>query len=144
MQVTFLGTGAPLSPRRATLGLLVTAPGCAPLLIDTCGGFELARRLASIGHPLREIRNVIATHRHMDHTGGFPALFLANMPLEIVAIADTHGGIAELMAAGYPEWPLHAEVARTTIDPTESRDIGGFGVQFFPVQHRVETVAVRV
>ena len=100
-----------------TLGMLVTAPGCAPLLIDTCGGFELARRLASIGHPLKDIRNVIATHRHMDHTGGFPALFLANMPLDIYAIADTHAGIDELVAAGYPEWPPHAEVTRTTRQP---------------------------
>ncbi|MGN6362717.1 MAG: hypothetical protein ACTHNK_20260, partial [Thermomicrobiales bacterium] len=61
MQLTLLGTGAPLSPRRATLGLLVTAPGCAPLLIDTCGGFEIARQLALVGHPLADVRNIIIT-----------------------------------------------------------------------------------
>ena len=144
MEVTLLGTGAPLSPGRATLGMLFTAPGCAPLLVDTCGGFELARRLASIGHPLKEVRNVIATHRHMDHTGGFPALFLANMPLDIYAIADAHAGIDALVAACYPEWPPHTEVTRTVMAPDEAREIGGFRVQFFPVQHRVETVAVRV
>jgi hypothetical protein len=42
MKITFLGTGAPLHVSRATTGMLVTADGCAPLLIDTCGGIELA------------------------------------------------------------------------------------------------------
>src|SRR5215216_904215 len=81
VEVTLLGTGAPLAPGRATLGLLVTAPGCEPLLIDTCGGFELARQLALVGQPLDGLRNVVVTHRHLDHLGGMPALFLANLPL---------------------------------------------------------------
>src|SRR5207248_5185083 len=85
MEVTLLGTGAPLAPGRATLGILVTAPGCAPLLIDTCGGFELARQLARAGQPLAGLRDVIVTHRHLDHAGGVPALLLANLPLDIHA-----------------------------------------------------------
>ena len=52
MEITFLGTGAPLHVSRATIGMLVTADGCAPLLIDTCGGFELARSLNSPGSHL--------------------------------------------------------------------------------------------
>ena len=54
MEITFLGTGAPLHVSRATTGMLVTADGCAPLLIDTCGGFELARNLNSAGFQLED------------------------------------------------------------------------------------------
>ena len=92
MEITFLGTGAPLHVSRATTGMLVTADGCAPLLIDTCGGFELARSLNSAGFPLAQIRNIIVTHRHFDHSGGMMALFLANMPLDIHALDDTYTG----------------------------------------------------
>lgn len=49
MDLTLLGTGAPLHPDRAMTGMILTAPGCAPLLVDTCGGFELARQLSLVG-----------------------------------------------------------------------------------------------
>ena len=104
MEITFLGTGAPLHVSRATTGMLVTADGCAPLLIDTCGGFELARRLDSAGVKLAEIRNIIVTHRHFDHSGGMMALFLANMPLDIHALDDTYTGISEMKAGCFPEY----------------------------------------
>lgn len=144
MEVTLLGTGAPLAPGRATLGLLVTAPGCAPLLIDTCGGFELARQLALVGQPLAGLRDVIVTHRHLDHAGGIPALLLADQPLDVHALDDTHAGLRELVGATFPEWAIHPEVVWRTIAPGERREIGGFAVEFFAVEHRVPTVAVRV
>ena len=97
MEITFLGTGAPLHLSRATTGMLVTADGCAPLLIDTCGGFELVRGLNSAGFPLAQIRNVIVTHRHFDHSGGILALFLANMPLDVHALDDTYTGICRVV-----------------------------------------------
>ncbi len=144
MEVTLLGTGAPLSPGRATTGMVVTAPGCAPLLIDTCGGFEVARRLHATGFKLADLRDVIVTHRHLDHAGGMPALYLANMPLDIYATADTHAGIAAVKAGGFPEWERHREVADHQVVPGDRREIGGFAVEFFRMEHRVETVAVRV
>src|SRR5262249_36920102 len=52
LEITFLGTGSPMAPERCATGLLVTAPGCEPLLIGTCGGFELPRQLARIGQPI--------------------------------------------------------------------------------------------
>ena len=144
MEVTLLGTGAPLSPGRATTGMVVTAPGCAPLLIDTCGGFEVARQLHATGFKLIDLRAVIVTHRHLDHAGGMPALYLANMPLDIYATADTHAGIAAVKAGGFPEWERHREVADHQVVPGDRREIGGFAVEFFRMEHRVETVAVRV
>lgn len=144
MRITLLGTGAPLMPDRATTGMLITAPGCEPLLIDTCGGFELARQLAAAGHKIGDMKNVVVTHRHMDHAGGVQALFLARMPLEIHANADTHAGITAMKAACFPEWQPHEGVRRHEAAAGEARDIGGFQVTFFAADHRVPTLAVRV
>lgn len=144
VKVTLLGTGAPLHPTRCATGLLVTAPGCAPLLIDTCGGFELPRQLARVGHPLEEVRNVIVTHKHLDHMGGMPALFIAAAPLVIYAAEETHAAIRALMRACFPEWPINAAVRRIAVAAGKQQAIGGFAVTFFTVAHRVPTVAVRV
>lgn len=144
MDVTLLGTGSPMAPERNATGMLVTAPGCEPLLIDTCGGFELPRQLARIGQPINQLRNVIVTHRHMDHAGGMPALFIASIPLRIYALEDTHLGIRDLMNACFPEWPIHPDVERIPIAAGERHAIGGFMVEFFAADHRVPTVAVRV
>lgn len=144
MDVTLLGTGSPMAPERNATGLLVNASGCAPLLIDTCGGFELPRQLARVGQPINALRDVIVTHRHLDHAGGMPALFIASIPLNLYALPDTHAGITDLMNATFPEWPIHPDVERTHIEPGTSYAIGGFVVEFFATEHRVPTVAVRV
>ena len=144
MEITFLGTGAPLHVSRATTGMLVTADGCAPLLIDTCGGFELARSLDSAGFKLEQIRNVIVTHRHFDHSGGMMALFLANMPLDIHALGDTYSGICEMKAGGSPDTELHPEVLHHRVEFGERREIGGFAVESVQVEHRVPTIGVRI
>lgn len=143
MHVIVLGTGSPNEARVAT-GMVVTAPGCEPLVIDTCGGFEFYRQLLGVGIPIGDLRNVILTHRHLDHIGGMAALFIEQQPLDIYALADTHEAVRGLMAVGYPEWEIHPEVRRIEIAPGERREIGGFTVEFFAVVHRVPTVAVRV
>lgn len=143
MEVTVLGTGSPNEIRLAT-GLVVSAPGCAPLAIDTCGGFEFYRQVVRLGMPFDGLRHVILTHRHLDHIGGVPALFIEGHAFDLYALADTHEAVRGLMAAGFPEWPINPEVRRVTIKPGERREIGGHAVQFFGVEHRVPTVAVRV
>ena len=143
MQVTVLGTGAPLCQRIAT-GMMVQATDCPPLVIDTCGGYEFARQVVRVGRTLQDLRHIILTHRHMDHIGGMPALFMANKALDIYALPDTHEGVQALMKAGFPEWPIHPEVQHHPIAPGEVYDIAGYSVQFFATEHRVPTVAVRV
>jgi ribonuclease BN (tRNA processing enzyme) len=144
MEITFLGTGAPLHVSRATTGMLITADGCAPLLIDTCGGNELTRNLDRAGFPLADIRNVIVTHRHSDHAGGMMSLFLASMALDVHALDDTYAGIREMTAGCFPEMELHPDVRHHRLESGERREVGGFAVEVFRVEHRVPTLAVRV
>ena len=131
--------------------MMVTADGCAPLLIDTCGGFELVGQLSRAGFKLADVTNVVVTHRHADHAGGMQALILANRPVVVHALADTHEGIEQMKAGCFPEWGLdnpdwgqQQERFRKTVLPGDVRDIGGFKVEFFEMVHRVPTVAVRV
>ena len=144
LRVTLLGTGAPLHPDRAMTGMVVTAPGCQPLMIDTCGGFELIRQMHKAGLARDAVRNVVVTHKHLDHAGGMQALLLARIPLDIYANADTHAGIKAVTQGCFPEWKQHTEVARHEIGAGAPREIGGLKVEFFDVKHRVPTLAVRV
>ena len=144
MRLTLLGTGAPLSPQRNTTGMIVSAPGCEPLLIDTCGGFEVARAIVAAGFKLTDIRTVMLTHRHLDHIGGMMALYLANQPLRVFASADTLEGVAGIKAAAFPEWPLNEKVAHEEVRAGQSIEAGGFEVELIGVEHRVPTLGVRV
>ena len=72
------------------------------------------------------------------------ALLLAHIPLDVYALADTYTGISETKAGCFPELELNASVLHHRIEAGEQREIGGFGVEFFAVEHRVPTVAVRV
>ena len=144
MEISLLGTGAPLHPNRAMTGMIVTAAGCAPLLIDTCGGLELARQLELVGFDRADLSAVIVTHRHLDHAGGMQELFLARMPLDIYALLDTHEGIETVTRGSFPEWELHPDIARHEIAPGVACEIAGFRVEFFKAEHRVPTVAVCV
>ena len=149
MKVTLLGTGAPVHPRRNTVGLLVEAEGCAPLLIDTCGGFEVTRALANLGYQderLSELGNIIVTHRHGDHIGGVMALFIALKALKFYGHEDALEAVRTLIETTYPHYGKAQShgASYTQTRPGESYAIGGFEVGFFEVRHRVPTYAVRV
>jgi ribonuclease BN (tRNA processing enzyme) len=122
----------------------ITAPGCVPLLLDTCGGMELARQLRRAGLDREAVENVLVTHQHLDHSGGIPTLYLARDQFSVFVTAETHDGIAGLLRATYPETASKPGVSNVVIAPNAQREIGGFVVELFPVVHRVPTVAVRV
>jgi len=149
VKVTFLGTGAPLHPTRNTVGLLLEAAGCAPLLLDTCGGFELSGALAKAGYRdgrLAELGNVVLTHRHGDHIGGVMALFLALERAQLYGPEDALGAAESLLRTTYPHFSMvrgHGTTA-TSVRAGTTYPIGGFDLTFFEVVHRVPTYAVRV
>ena len=146
MRVYALGTGAPLAPERATLGLYVEAPGCDPLLLDTCGGFEVVRQLAALGIDPMSVRNVVLTHSHGDHIGGIMALRIRQVPICLYGPRDALSAARELFRLTYPhlEAKTGPKVTEQPVLPGRSYPIGGFRVEFFAVRHRVPTYAVRV
>ena len=144
MDVTFLGTGAPWAQGRQTMGLYVTATGCEPLLIDTCGGFAVVEQLRRAGADPRGVRNVFITHRHHDHAGGVPALLLGGLPLQLHGTSHTLAAIRDLMKSGFPEWTDPAGTAYIEVPARGMCEIGGLAVETVPVEHRVETVGIRV
>lgn len=146
MKITFLGTGAPLAPQRATLGLLVEAPGCAPLLLDTCGGFELFRRLDRCGVEAAGLRDVVLSHRHGDHIGGVMALSIAVSPLHLYGCEDALHAAEALLDLTYPQLAntLGRERYVHPVVGGRAYSIAGFDLEFFEVEHRVPTLAVRV
>lgn len=149
MNVTFLGTGAPLHPERNTVGLLLEADGCEPLVIDTCGGFELTRALAKAGYRnerLNELGNVIITHGHGDHIGGMMALFIAVENLHLYGPKEALEAVQTLLQTTYPHFGNVRErgVIYTETCPSKTYAIGGFKISFYEVIHRVPTYAVRV
>jgi ribonuclease BN (tRNA processing enzyme) len=139
-----LGTGAPLHPIRAGTGILVQGEDLEPLLIDTCGGLELARQLALVKQPLDSIKHVILTHHHGDHMGGVMALALARVPCTYYGLADTLTAIQELISTTYGEYDIHPETQYKEIEATKTYVIAGYEVSFFEIKHRVPTVAIRI
>lgn len=146
MKVYFLGTGAPLSPTRATLGLYVEAHGCDPLLLDTCGGFELIRQLIKLDLNPADICDVIITHRHGDHIAGVMPLRIAQPDLRLYGPHDALSAADDLFKITYPILASSAPSTQSTFPVKTDRiyQIAGFEVEFFKVSHRVPTFALRV
>lgn len=146
MRVYTLGTGAPLAYTRATLGILVEAEGAEPLLIDTCSGNELVRRVVALGRSIEDHHHAILTHQHGDHIGGVLPLAIAVQPLQLYGPRETLRVARQLLELTYGEIAYRV-LAQTTFHPVEPEadyEIAGYRIRFFEVQHRVKTYAVRV
>lgn len=145
MRVYTLGTGAPLSYTRATLGILVEGQGAQPLLIDTCSGNELIRRLVALGKPLDQ-HHAILTHRHGDHIGGVLPLAIAVQPLHLYGPDDALQVARQLLELTYGEiaYRVLDHTYFHPVEPGQRYTIAGYQVEFFAVKHRVVTYAVRL
>ncbi|MCA9836442.1 MAG: MBL fold metallo-hydrolase [Trueperaceae bacterium] len=145
MKLYTLGTGAPLHYTRATTGFLVEAAG-EPLLIDTCGGFELVRRLKALGKTPEGFHHAVLTHRHGDHIGGVMALAIAANPLHLYGSADALQATKDLLTLTYGEAAFNVleHVQFHPVEAGRAYDIAGYTLEFLEVVHRVPTLAVRL
>jgi ribonuclease BN (tRNA processing enzyme) len=76
MRVTFLGTGSAMpTGERAQTGLLVTADGAEPLVVDCGSGVLSALARTDTGYEGAD--TVLLTHHHLDHVSDLLALLKA-------------------------------------------------------------------
>jgi ribonuclease Z len=74
MEVVFLGVGAAVPMRGQTNASYLVRAGGAAVLID-CGPAVL-QQLAAVGRTPGDVTHVVITHRHGDHTLGYPLFML--------------------------------------------------------------------
>jgi len=145
-----VGTGTiSLPPARSCAGYLFEH-GDVRLLID-CGS-GIARRLAELHLPWREITHVALTHFHIDHHADLPTLIFAwkygdlparSAPLEIIGPEGTRA-LLERIAAAYGSWVIDPGFPITVreIAPGERVEIpGGVALSATKVPHTPESVA---
>ena len=70
MKITFLGTGAGNSSRRAHTCIAVECSDGTNLLLDASSGNSALRHAAAIGIDIRKFDDVLLSHDHPDHMSG--------------------------------------------------------------------------
>lgn len=70
MKITFLGTGAGNSTRRAHSAIAVECPDGTNLLLDASSGNSALRHANAVGIDIRKFDDVLLSHDHPDHMSG--------------------------------------------------------------------------
>lgn len=144
MQLTFLGTGAPVpTSQRVQTGLsLETNDNC--LLID-CGS-GILHRLAQSATEFEDISHVLLTHHHPDHVSDLLPLlrtrqFLGNPPLEIAGPDGTKQLLNRILAVH----EYHSDDFEITVREVEPGDFAfaNFDVSAIETQHVMDCLAYR-
>lgn len=148
--ITLLGSSAAISNAAHDNIYMVLKEQSGAWLID-CGGSPL-QRLAFTGIPTRDLRGVILTHRHADHTYGLPVLLLGlwllkhPLPLPAYGLPETLDFASRLLTLYDPEeaqgWLEKHPVApqeRAPLFSTEEVEAVAS-----PTRHTVPGVALRL
>ena len=100
MRITFLGTGAGNSSRRAHTCIAVECPDGTNLLLDASSGNSALRHSAAAGIDIRKFDDVLLSHDHPDHMSGIDfiqfdrAIFSEDMaPLRVHASYEALEGL---------------------------------------------------
>ena len=100
MRITFLGTGAGNSSRRAHTCIAVECPDGTNLLLDASSGNSALRHAAAAGIDIRRFDDVLLSHDHPDHMSGVDfiqfdrAIFSEDMaPLRVHASYEALEGL---------------------------------------------------
>jgi len=102
IEVIFLGVGAAIPMRGGSNACYLVRAGDVRILID-CGP-AILQQLDAVGISPAEITHVFFTHRHGDHTLGYPMLMLwyeledSHRPPTLIASALTFGVLDTLMS----------------------------------------------
>ncbi len=147
-----LGTGSSLSDPHRTTTMLAFAANSSVLVID-CGG-DVGQRLLACGLKLADVRALLLTHEHPDHTAGF-ALFVQRLWLSGRREALPIYGIKEALeqakrnfeAYNTSDWPdmpplVWHEVAYEENAPVLEDE--HWRVTASPAEHSVPTVGLKV
>lgn len=100
MKVTFLGTGAGNSSRRAHSAIALECPDGTNLLLDASSGNSVLRHAVATGIDIRQFHDVLLSHDHPDHMSGIDfiqfdrAIFSEDMtPLRVYASYEALEGL---------------------------------------------------
>jgi ribonuclease Z len=144
LQVFFAGTGGSVPTARRGLPAILLRAGGDRILFD-CGEGTQRQLLCSVGLP--DLDALFITHLHADHWLGLPGMLKTfdlrgrEKPLHV------HGppGLKALWAAmaavvGRTRYPLHLD----ELERFDEVDFGGYGVQSFPVDHRIPALGYAI
>ena len=120
MEITFLGTGAAVSPHAYNVALLLDRR----LLVDA--GAPLSSHLPRAGVPVSEPRAVVLSHFHADHTFGLAWLILARVlsdraapPLRIIGPLGTRSHVTQLMVLAWGPEMLETAIQQRQLEVQE-------------------------
>jgi ribonuclease Z len=144
LQLFFAGTGGSVPTARRGLPAILLRAGGDRILFD-CGEGTQRQLLCSVGLP--DLDAIFLTHLHADHWLGLPGMLKTfdlrarEKPLHV------HGppGIRALWNAvgsvvGRTRYPLHLH----ELERFDEVDFGGYGVQSFPVDHRIPALGYAI
>jgi ribonuclease Z len=144
LQVFFAGTGGSVPTARRGLPAILVRAGGDRLLFD-CGEGTQRQLLRSVGLP--DLDAIFITHFHADHWLGLPGMLKTFDLRARTKPLHVHGpaGLRALWAAlapvvGRTRYPLHLH----ELDRFDEVDFGGYGVQSFPVDHRVAALGYAI
>jgi ribonuclease Z len=141
VDVTFLGTGAAVSPDAYNAAILVDRT----VLLDA--GAPLSVHLPRAGVSLDEPRAVLLTHFHADHTFGLAWLILGRLlmheqaaPLTVFGPPGTQAHVTNLMGLAWGPEMLQAAVERRQIQveeiaPGQDFNVEGYRVRAYAMVH---------
>ena len=130
MEITFLGTGAAVSPHAYNVALLIDRR----LLVDA--GAPLSSHLPRAGVSVSEPRAVVLSHVHADHTFGLAWLVLARVlseqpapPLRIIGPPGTGAHVTQLMELAWGPEILAQAIQQRQLEVEEVRGGEHFEVE---------------
>jgi len=131
MKVTFLGTSAAWASARHN-NVCFVAHSREPILFD-CGP-SIVHQLAVAGIEPEEIRTVIVSHIHGDHSLGLPMFLVVaqisgrRRPLTVCMPQSAIGPMKKVCATVFPNLPKYAESASVEWVPLPETGSGTFGL----------------